>query len=310
VSVEATRLEQLGPISSAAPKAPAPKTVPRNWSHLLLLTPNLIWIGLFMAGALVVLATMSFRGYEAGGRGILRTWELTHYAAFLGDPFYRDILWRSLGMAMQVTLWCLILGFPLAYMLSRLRGWSRALLYFTILMPLLTSAVVRTFGWMILLSNNGFLNKTLISLRLTEAPIPMMYRMTGIVIALVEVLLPFMVLALDAALLNIDRQLYDAARNLGAGATRIFLLITLPLSLPGIISGSLLVFVLAISAFVTPALIGGPRIPVMSTLIHQQGIALLNWPFGAAISFVMLFTLLVLLAVTLSLAAKAEGRAR
>src|SRR5215203_6474943 len=137
----------------------------------------------------------------------------------------------------------------------------------------------------------------------------MMCRMTGIVIALVEVLLPFMVLALDAAPLNIDRQLY-AARNLGAGATRIFLQITLPLSLPGIISGSLLVFILAISAFVTPALIGGPRIPVMSTLIHQQGIALLNLPFGAAISFVMLFTLLVLLAVTLSLAAKAEGRAR
>ena len=149
-------------------------------------------------------------------------------------------------MAVQVTLWCLILGFPLAYMLSRLRGWSRALLYFTILVPLLTSAVVRTFGWMILLSNNGFINKTLISLGLTEAPIPMMYRMTGIVIALVEVLLPLMVLALDAALLNIDRQLYDAARNLGAGATRIFLQITLPLSLPGIMSGSVLVFVLAI----------------------------------------------------------------
>ena len=136
---------------------------------------------------------------------MLRSWEIRFIV----------ILWRSLGMAVQVTLWCLILGFPLAYMLSRLRGWSRALLYFTILMPLLTSAVVRTFGWMILLSNNGFLNKTLISLGLTEAPIPMMYRMTGIVIALVEVLLPFMVLALDAALLNIDRQLYDAARNLG-----------------------------------------------------------------------------------------------
>ena len=149
-------------------------------------TPNLIWLGLFMAGALVVLASMSFRGYEAGGRGILRTWELTHYAAFLRDPFYRDILWRSLGMSVQVTLWCLILGFPLAYMLSRLRGWSRALLYFTVLMPLLTSAVVRTFGWMILLSNNGFINKTLIALGLTEAPIPMMYRMTGIVIALVR----------------------------------------------------------------------------------------------------------------------------
>jgi putative spermidine/putrescine transport system permease protein len=123
------------------------------------------------------------------------------------------------------------------------------------------------------------------------------------------VLLPFMILALDAALLNIDRQLYDAARNLGASAVRIFLQVTLPLSLPGIVSGSVLVFTLAISAFVTPALIGGPRIPVMSTLIYQQGIALLNWPFGAAISFIMLLTLIVLLTTALSLTAKAEGRA-
>jgi putative spermidine/putrescine transport system permease protein len=282
----------------------------RDWSPYLLITPNLLWIALFLAGALAVLATISFRGYEAGGRGILRTWELTNYVAFLTDPYYLDILWRSLGMAAQVTIWCLVLGFPIAYGLSRLRGWARAALYFAVLLPLLTGAVVRTFGWMILLANNGFLNKSLMALGITEAPIQMMYRMSGIVIALVEVLLPFMILALDAALLNIDRQLYDAARNLGAGAVRTFLQVTLPLSMPGIVSGSVLVFTLAISAFVTPALIGGPRIPVMSTLIHQQGIALLNWPFGAAISFIMLFTLVFLLACTLSLAGKAEARAR
>ena len=137
----------------------------------------------------------------------------------------------------------------------------------------------------------------------------MMYRLTGIVIALTQVLLPFMVLALDAALLNIDRQLYDAARNLGAGAVRIFLQVTLPLSLPGIVSGSVLVFTLAISAFVTPALVGGPRVPVMATLIYQQGIALLNWPFGAAISFVMLLVLLLLLAVAFALTGRSRRRA-
>jgi putative spermidine/putrescine transport system permease protein len=301
-------MQSLDRVGGGAP--PQARRIRRDWSPYLLVAPNLLWIGLFMAGALVVLAIMSFRGYEPGGRGILKTWELTNYAAFLGDAFYLDILWRSLGMAAQVTIWCLILGFPLAYTLSRLRGWARAALYFTVLMPLLTGAVVRTFGWMILLANNGFLNKSLVALGLTDAPLPMMYRMTGIVIALVEVLLPFMILALDAALLNIDRQLYDAARNLGAGAVRIFLQVTLPLSMPGIVSGSVLVFTLAISAFVTPALIGGPRIPVMSTLIYQQGIALLNWPFGAAISFVMLLTLIILLVGTLTATAKAEGRAR
>jgi putative spermidine/putrescine transport system permease protein len=287
---------------------PVERMQKRDWSALLLAMPNLAWLLLFMIGALAVLAMMSFRGYEAGGRGILPTWELTHYKALLFDPFFLDILVRSLLMAAQVTFWCLLLGFPLAYALSRSRGWRRAALYFTILVPLLTSAVVRTFGWMILLSNNGFINKTLIAWGIIEGPIPMMYRMTGIVIALVQVLLPFMILALDAALLNIDQQLYDAARNLGAGAVRIFFQVTLPLSLPGIMSGSVLVFTLAISAFVTPALIGGPRIPVMATLIYQQGIALLNWPFGAAISYVMLLVLVILLTVALGLSGRAARR--
>lgn len=291
-----------------SPSASDARPDKRDWSPLLLATPNICWLLLFMVGALAVLLVMSFRGYEAGGRGILPTWETTHYGAFLSDTFFLSILGRSLLMSAQVTFWCLVLGFPLAYALSRARGWKRAILYFTVLVPLLTSAVVRTFGWMILLSNNGFINKSLIAWGVIETPIPVMYRMTGIVIALVQVLLPFMILALDAALLNIDRQLYEAARNLGAGAVRTFVRVTLPLALPGIVSGSVLVFSLAISAFVTPALIGGPRIPVMATLIYQQGIALLNWPFGAAISFVMLSVLMTLLTVGLGLSARANRR--
>ena len=263
---------------------------------------------LFMAGALFVLGVMSLRGYEPGGRGILQTWELTHYRAFLTDLFFLKVLQRSLIISAAVTVICIVLAFPLAYWLSRLRGPSRAVLYLAVLIPLLTSAVVRTFGWMILLANSGFLNKSLMAIGLTASPLRMMYNELGIIIALAEVLLPFMILALDAALLNIDKQLYDAARNLGAGAVRIFWQITLPLSMPGIISGSVLVFSLAISAYVTPALIGGPRVPVMSTTIYQQGIALLNWPFGAAIAFILLATLIVLLTL-LSLAASRSKRA-
>ena len=218
------------------------------------------------------------------------------------------MLWRSLVIAAAVTVLCIVLAFPLAYWLSRLRGVARAILYLAVLIPLLTSAVVRTFGWMILLANNGFLNKSLIALGVTDTPIRMMYNEIGIIIALAEVLLPFMVLALDAALLNIDKQLYDAARNLGAGAVRIFWQVTLPLSMPGVVSGSVLVFSLAISAYVTPALIGGPRVPVMSTTIYQQGIALLNWPAGAAIAFILLSTLIALLAL-LSVVATRSTRA-
>jgi putative spermidine/putrescine transport system permease protein len=212
-----------------------------------------------------------------------------------------------LRLGVEVTAWCLVLGFPMAYGLSRLRGTPRALLYFVVLLPLLTSAVVRTFGWMIVLSNNGFINRTLMDLGLTEDPIRFMYGMTGVVVALVQVLLPFMILALDAALLNIDPRLYEAARNLGAGRLRVFLQVTLPLSVPGILSGSVLVFTLAVSAFVTPSLIGGPRVPVMATLIYQQGMSLLNWPFGGAIAFVMLATVVVLFLIALRLARQDRG---
>lgn len=294
-------LTQVAPTSRAREK--------RDWSPLLLVVPNVAWLMLFMAGALGFLILVSLHGYEPGGRGILDTWELTNYWDFLRDPFYRSILWRSLRMAAYVTVGCLILGFPLAYGLSRLRGWRRAFLYFSVLIPLLTSAVIRTFGWMILLSKNGFINQVLIGLGIIDVPIPMMYQMSGNIIALIQVLLPFMVLALDVALLNIDRQIYDAARNLGAGTVRIFLRVMLPLSLPGIVSGSVLVFTLAISAFVTPTLIGGPRNPVMATLIYQESIALLNWPFGAAISLVMLVVLVALLSAALTMSAKAMRRA-
>lgn len=272
----------------------------------LLLSPNVLWLAMFMAGAIVMLAGISLQVYEAG-KGILDEWTIQNYVLFLSDPFYRDVLWRTLALGAWTTAGCLILGFPLALLLSRLRGMRRSVLYFVLLLPLLTSAVVRTFGWMILLGNNGFINKSLIGLGIVDEPIRMMYTMTGIVIALVEVLLPFMVLALDAALLNIDPHLYEAAQNLGARRARVFAKVTLPLALPGIVSGSVLVFTLAVSAFVTPSLIGGPRIKLMSTLIYQQSMGLLNWPFGGAIAFVMLFTIFALFVLTFRLTARPRG---
>ena len=150
-------------------------------------------------------------------------------------------------------------------------------------------------------------NRSMMDLGFTDSPTRLMYGMLGVVIALVEVLLPFMILALDAALINIPPSLYEAARNLGAGRVRIFVSVTLPLALPGMLSGSVLVFTLSVSAFVTPSLIGGPRVPVMSTLIYQQGMSLLNWPFGAAIGFTMLATILALFMLTSGFATQDRG---
>ncbi len=279
---------------------------PKRGTAGLLVIPNLLWLLLFMAGPLLTLLVISFRGYQAGV-GILDTWEFGNYLRFVTDPFYLAILMRTVVMGFEVTACCLLLGFPFAYALSRLRGTRRALVYVLVLLPLLTSAVVRTFGWMILLGNNGFINRTMMDLGLTDSPTRLMYGMLGVVVALVEVLLPFMILALDAALINIPPSLYEAARNLGAGRVRVFVSVTLPLALPGIVSGSVLVFTLAVSAFVTPSLIGGPRVPVMSTLIYQQGMSLLNWPFGAAIGFTMLATILTLFLLTSGLTRRERG---
>lgn len=283
----------------------APGRSDRNWRGALLpwalLSPNVLWLLLFMVGPLAILFAISFKGYESG-RGIIDTWQIANYVRFLSDPFNRGVLLTTLWIGAEVTALCLVLGLPLAVALSRARGWRRSLLYFGILAPLLTSAVVRTFGWMILLANNGFINRALIATGLADAPVRLMYNQVGVVIALAEVLLPFMVLSLDASLLNIARSLTEAAQNLGAGRARIFVRITLPLAMPGIISGCVLVFTLAISSFVTPALIGGARLQVMSTTIFQQSMTLLNWPLGAATAFIMLFTILVLLMLSVGLA--------
>ena len=268
----------------------------------VLLGPNILWLLVFMAGPLGLLFVISLYGYVPG-RGLIETWRIDNYTRFLFDPAYRDVLLNSLILGFAVTLVCVVLAYPLAYTLSRTRGWLRSILYFLVLLPLLTSAVIRTFGWMILLSNNGFINRTLMALGVTDAPIRLMYTLTGVVVALAEVLLPFMVLALDTAFLNINPNVYEAAQNLGAKRARIFFRITLPLTLPGMVSGAVLVFTLAISAFVTPSLVGGPKIKVMPGTIYQQSVFLSDWPFGAAIGFIMLIAILALL-----MAASQAGR--
>lgn len=294
-------VETAGLMQTAAPAASRGGRSYRELLPYLLLAPNVLWMLVFLVGGLIYLFFVSFRGYVPGGSGIQDTWELTHYANFLFDPYHMRIMGRSIYISLTTVVCCLLLAFPLAYMLSQARGVVRAILYICILLPLLTSTVVRTFGWMVLLSGNGLVNQGLMAIGLTERPISFMYTDLGIIIALTEVLMPFMVLAIDAALLNIDRNLYDAARNLGAGATRIFLTITLPLTVPGIVSGSILVFSLAVSAYVTPDLIGGPRNPVMAMLIYQQGVSMLNWPFAAAISFILLALVLLAAGVALRL---------
>jgi ABC-type spermidine/putrescine transport system permease subunit I len=230
---------------------------------------------------------------------------LAHYGRFAIDSYYWEILGRTLGMGLSVTLITLILGLPTADVLARMQSrWAGFLLLLTTF-PLLVSAVVRSFGWMVLFFKDGLVSQTLLLLGFVDRPVQLMYTMTGVTIALAQVLLPLMVLTLHGVFKSIDRDLEYAAMSLGARPSVALALVTLRLARGGIVAGSLLVFSLAISTFATPSLVGGARANVMATAIYEQTIELLDWPFGAALSTILL---VVVLGLSLAYGALVEGR--
>src|SRR5215471_1242976 len=219
-----------------------------------------------------------------------------HYLRIVNDPYYLDVILTTIRIGLWTTLISLLIGYPLAHWMARIRSRTgHALLLMAVLAPMLTGIVVRTFAWMALLSDKGVINQTLISLGLVTRPVPLMYNETGIVIGLVHIYVPFMVLTLTGVISRIDERLEQAAENLGASPLHTFLEVTLPLSLPGILAGSLLVFALSISAYVTPILLGGFQIMTLPILIYQQISANFNIGFAAALGMVLLLVSLVLI---------------
>ena len=216
------------------------------------------------------------------------------YARLLGDAFYLGVTGRTLRVAALVTLITLALGYPLAYLAAR--GSPRLALWLSVLVitPLLTSVVIRTFGWLVVLGRNGLLAQVLVPLGLVESDFALMRTEAGVVIALAQVLLPFMVLTLIGSISAIDRRLEEAARTMGASFGATLARVTIPLSLPGIVGGSLLVCALSISSFVTPALVGGPRLPFLAGSVFESATATLDWPLAAAQSSLLLLAVLAL----------------
>jgi putative spermidine/putrescine transport system permease protein len=205
------------------------------------------------------------------------------------------VIWTTIRIGLVTTLVALAIGYPLAHWMARIKSRTgHALLLMAVLAPMLTGIVVRTFAWMTLLSDKGVINQTLISLGLISQPLKLMYTETGIVVGLVHIYVPFMVLTLTGVIGRIDERLEQAAENLGASPLRAFIEVTLPLSLPGILAGSLLVFALAISAYVTPILLGGFQIMTLPILIYQQISANFNVGFAAALGIVLLMISLLL----------------
>lgn len=210
-----------------------------------------------------------------------------HYATLVSSDIYALVFEITLKISLVTTVVALVLGYPVAYVLARLPPARGNLLLIVVLVPFWTSILVRTYAWMVLLGRYGVINEVLLALGIIHAPLRLLNTTFAVYVAMVHVLLPFMILPLYATLRSIDPGLLRAATSLGARPTAAFRQVLLPLSLPGVFAGSLLVFILALGFFITPALVGGPRDLMVAILIEQQ-VEILHWPLAAALAVVLL----------------------
>lgn len=253
-------------------------------------------VAVSLVAAMTVVFQYSVRAYIPGSLDV-GGFTLQNFAALL-RPLYAWAFWATILLCLQTAVFTLILAYPLAYALVRTRSpFLRSFILIASVTPLFLGEVVRTYSWMIVLGNNGFLNTLLLKLGLVQRPLQMMFTTGGVVAALVHVTMPIMVIMLAAGLSHIDRNYEKAAASLGAGPIRIFLTITLPLSMPGVVAGFSTAFAWTFSAFATPQLIGGGRVSTVSTLVYQLGFSSFNFPFAASLSIVGLALSLAVIAL-------------
>jgi len=224
---------------------------------------------------------------------------LAAYGEFLGSSFRRTVLWRTLEIALLTTLFALIIGFFTAYAVSRASPRWRSILIIAAVFPLLTGVVVRSFAFLILLGRNGMVNKTLVWLGLDGAPYPMLFTEGAVIVAMVYLFVPLMILTLVGVLENIPEDVIEAAASLGATPAQVFRQVIFPLAVPGLIVGAVLVFTGSFTAYATPQLVGGERVMVMGTFLHQQAMVAFDWDSASTIAAIMVVvTLAVVLVMT------------
>ena len=264
--------------------------------------PALLLFACLLLVPLALTATLSFNVFDHA-TGVKNAYTLAHYAAVLTDEYYLGIFWRTFWIAGVTTLICLLIGAPEAYVLSRMGNPWRSIFLLVVLAPLLVSVVVRAFGWSMLLGPQGVINHALQAMGL--GPVRILYTETAVVIALVHVMLPFMVIPVWTSLQKLDPGVENAALSLSASHFTTLRRIVLPQVMPGILSGSLIVFGLSASAFAIPGLLGGRRLKMVSTVVYDEYLHELNWPLGAALALILLLTNLL---VMLSYNRVLEGR--
>jgi putative spermidine/putrescine transport system permease protein len=262
----------------------ASPTPERRWGWLLV--PALLMLLPAFLLPMILLATRSLHASAGLGQESTRL-TLGNYAAFLSKAFYWRLLGNTSLLGVSVAGVTLVLALPLSYFLARTRSQWRATFMLIVIAPMLVSVVIRNLGWLTILGSQGVVNWILIHSGVTELPVPLINNMTGVVIGLVHALLPFMILTLTTVLQRIDPALEEASISLGVPPLLTFWRVVMPLVLPGVVAGCLLVFGLTISAYTTPALMGGGRVVVMATYIQQQVSTLLDYARGATASVVL-----------------------
>ncbi len=265
-----------------------------RWKPWAMSGPGLLVFVTMLLAPLALTAILSLNVFN-GMEGIQNVYSLKNYLEIFSDSYYLEIFGRTALMSAIVTVLCVVLGVPETIIISRMRGRWRGVFLLIILAPLLISVVVRTLGWSILMGNNGLINKGLMLFHIIDEPLRLAFTMTGVTIAMVHVMVPFMVISVWASLQKLDPQVENAGLSLGASQRTVFRRVVLPQLLPGILSGSIIVFALSASAFATPALLGGRRLKVVATAAYDEFLNTLNWPLGAAIAVVLLVANIVII---------------
>jgi putative spermidine/putrescine transport system permease protein len=256
-----------------------------RWSLLIL--PAAVFLAVFFLAPLVLMSVRSVT--DPAGAG------LSNYSRFFAEEAYLRVLTNTFWIALISTITCLLIGYPFAYLMTIVPGRVAGLLLIAVLLPFWSSLLVRTFAWQVILRDTGIINRFLIDLGVITEPLTLIRTTAGVIIGMSHILLPFMVLPIYAVMRRIDPELGRAAANLGASPMSAFVRVFVPLSLPGVVAGCLLVFVLALGFYITPALLGGLRDQMISQLIVQQVQQRLDWGFGTAMSvLLMVITLAVL----------------
>jgi len=263
----------------------------RSIQILSLLSPSAAWLVVFFLLPLVMVLLVSL-GKRGPMGGVVYDWNLDNYIRFV-DPIYFKIFIRSVWIATANTLLCLIFGYPFAYFIARRPKRWRNVLLLLVMVPFWTNFLVRTYAWMVILRDKGLINSLLTMAGIISEPLPLLFNQNAVILGLFYGYLPFMVLPLYASIEKLDFSLVEAAQDLGANSLTAFRRIVLPLTMPGIVAGAIITFIPSLGAYVTPDLLGGAKAMMIGNLLQQQFLEVRDWPFGSAVGFILMVTVLL-----------------